>query len=111
MTVIVTSKEEMQSTIESAVASVLEKYGIIKQDENLPRFLKVPQLAKLTGYSVNTINIKNSRKEIPGAKKIAGRVLFDTQVILDWIESGAVKTKKERLDEMDKDFSERLKRR
>ena len=80
-----------------------------KPRADLPKFLNVPQLAELVGYSVNTINIKNSKKEIPGSKKINGRVLFDTAVILDWIESGSVRTKDERLQKLESDFKSKRK--
>lgn len=75
--------------------------------KELPKFLTVPQLAELTGYSISTINIKNCKKEIPGSKKLNGRVLFDTSIILDWIEFGSVRTKDERLQDLENRFSRR----
>ncbi|MFT4224269.1 helix-turn-helix transcriptional regulator [Dysgonomonas sp.] len=77
----------------------------IPPQKELPKFLTVPQLAELTGYSISTINIKNCKKEIPGSKKLNGRVLFDTKSILEWIESGAVKTKDDRLQGMEENFA------
>lgn len=77
------------------------------QKNELPKFLTVPQLAELTGYSKTTINIKNCKKEIPGSKKVGGRVLFETETILSWIESGSVKTKSERLQSLDNNFKVR----
>jgi len=90
----------------------IEAFNKSKEDsisprKELPKFLTVPQLAELTGYSKTTINIKNCKKEIPGSKKLAGRVLFDTDTILGWIESGAVKTKSERLQSLEDNFKER----
>ncbi|MFV0330729.1 MAG: helix-turn-helix transcriptional regulator [Dysgonomonas sp.] len=79
----------------------------IPPQKELPKFLTVPQLAELTGYSISTINIKNCKKEIPGSKKLNGRVLFDTSIILDWIESGSVRTKDERLQDLENRFSKR----
>jgi predicted DNA-binding transcriptional regulator AlpA len=75
--------------------------------KELPKFLTVPQLAELTGYSKTTINIKNCKKEIPGSKKVGGRVLFETETILNWIESGSVKTKSERLKTLENNFKDR----
>lgn len=75
--------------------------------KELPRFLTVPQLAELSGYTINTINIKNSKREIPGSIKREGRVLFNTEKILEWIESGSVKTKREKLNELDKILANR----
>jgi predicted DNA-binding transcriptional regulator AlpA len=75
--------------------------------KELPRFLTVPELSELTGYSVSTVNIKNSKKEIPGSKKLNGRVLFDTETILEWIDSGAVRkiTKEEQMEFLESNFS------
>ena len=81
----------------------------IKPKKELPRFITVPQLAELAHYSINTINIKNSKGEIPGSKKLNGRVLFDTETILDLIESGAVKTKDERLQTLENNFKNKRK--
>lgn len=53
----------------------------IQPPKELPRFLTVPQLSELTGYAIATINIKNSKKEIPGSIKRGGRVLFNTEKI------------------------------
>lgn len=75
--------------------------------KELLKYFTVRQLAEFTGYSVATINIKNSKKEIPGSRKVNGRVLFDSATIIDWIESGAIKTKKERLQVLENNFNNR----
>ena len=77
--------------------------------KELPKFLTVPELAKLTGYSVSTINIKNSKKEIPGSRKLNGRVLFDTDRIIEWIDSESVMkiTKEEQMEFLENNFSKR----
>ncbi|GEM_PF-5167895 len=72
----------------------------IEPKDELPKFLNVAQLSKLTGYAESTIHIKNSKKEIPGCSKPCGRLLFDRDIILEWIESGTVKTKDQRLQEL-----------
>jgi len=75
--------------------------------KELPKFLTVPELAGLTGYSVSTINIKNSKREIPGSRKLNGRVLFDTDRILEWIDSESVMkiTREEQMEFLEKNFS------
>ena len=75
--------------------------------KELPKFLTVQALSELTGYSISTINIKNCKKEIPGSKKINGRVLFDSEKILEWIDSGSVRTKFEQLEALENNFSKR----
>lgn len=92
----------------------MEAFQAMREDtkqlkNELPKFLKVPQLAELTGYSISTINIKNAKKEIPGSKKLNGRVIFDSAVILDWIESGAIRTKSEQLQSLENNFKSKRK--
>lgn len=99
---IITTKED----IEDLVSKILDRI-LGKQEKEMPKYFTVPQLAEFTGYSIATINIKNSKKEIPGSRKVNGRVLFDSATIIDWIESGAVKTKKERLQVLENNFNSR----
>ena len=79
--------------------------------QELPKFLNVDQLAKLTGYTRTTIYIKNSNKEIPGCKKQGtgrgSRIVFETEKILEWIESGNVKTKEEVLQNLEDKFNKK----
>lgn len=77
-------------------AEFLEEFGRTKKKGS--KYISVDGLCELTGLSKTTIYIKSSRKEIPGAKKIGGKLLFDRQVIENWIESGAVKTRSEMLN-------------
>lgn len=94
--------------IDALKASLEEPLPIKKE---LPQLLTVHQLAELTGYSKTTIYIKNSNKKIPGCKKNGtgrgSRVLFETEKILEWIESGAVKTQEETLEELERKFREK----
>ena len=75
--------------------------------KELPKFLTFEDLAGLTGYSVSTIKIKNSKKKIPGSKKLEGKILFDSEKIIEWIESGAINkiSKEEQIEFLDKNFS------
>ncbi|MEG2341442.1 MAG: hypothetical protein RSB69_11925 [Odoribacter sp.] len=66
------------------------------------KYLTRLELCELTGFKLNTINMKVCRKEIPGMRKIGGKSLFETETILKWIESGAVKTRSEVLDDLEK---------
>lgn len=65
------------------------------------KYLTRLELCELTGFKLNTINMKVCRKEIPGMRKIGGKSLFETKTILDWIESGAVKTRSEILNDLE----------
>jgi len=86
-----------------------EKYEV----KELPKFLTVPELAKLTGYSVATIHQKNCNRKIPGGKKLNSRVLFDTETILEWIESESIyrPTEEEQLKNAEIVFEKRMRKR
>jgi len=81
--------------------------------KELPKFLTVAELAKLTGYSIASIHQKNCNRKIPGSKKLSGRVLFDTETILEWIESESIHrpTKEEQLRNADIAFDKRMSKR
>lgn len=65
--------------------------------EELPKYLTPVKLAELTGYKLTTIYQNNYNNLIPGAKKVGNRLLFDTSVILEWIEENSIPTKAERI--------------
>lgn len=77
-----------------------EEFGKAKKKES--KYINVDGLGELTGLSKTTIYIKSSKKELPGAKKIGGKLLFDTAVIMAWIESGSIKTRSEILNDLKK---------
>lgn len=77
-------------------AEFAEEFGKAKKKES--KYINVDGLGELTGLSKTTIYIKSSKKELPGAKKIGGKLLFDREVIMNWIESGAVRTRSEILN-------------
>ncbi len=55
---------------------------------------------EITGYKKQTIYQKTANKEIPGKRKIDGRVLFETTAIVEWIESKAIATSSEILNQL-----------
>lgn len=82
---------------------------LIKNDENKKsepkqygKYLTRRELCELTGLALNTINMKVCRREIPGMRKVGGKSLFETETILKWIESGAVKTRSEILNDLER---------
>lgn len=81
-------------------AELAEEFVGNKKKEG--KFLTVDGLSELTGLSKTTIYIKSSKKELPGAKKIGGKLLFDREIIMQWIENGAVKTRSEVLNDLEK---------
>lgn len=77
----------------------------MQEPKELPHCFTINRAYRI---AIATVNIKNRRKEIPGSIKRGGRLLFDSKKILEWIASGAVKTKQERLDELDENLTSRI---
>ena len=80
-------------------AEFAEEFGKVKKKES--KYITVDGLCELTGLSKTTVYIKSSKKEIPGTRKIGGKLLFDRGIIEKWIESGAVKTRSELLNDLE----------
>lgn len=82
------------------VKSLLINQKPIKKE--LPKFLSPAQLSDLTNWKLTTVYQNNYNGLIPGAKKMGGRLLFETEVILAWIEENAIPTKEEKKRAIDK---------
>lgn len=60
----------------------------LKHPEPESRYLTPKELSKLTGLSVNTIYQYNSEDKLPGLRKVGGKILFEREAIIAWIEGG-----------------------
>ncbi|MDR1678649.1 MAG: helix-turn-helix domain-containing protein [Prevotellaceae bacterium] len=96
-----------EDAIEDLFTKVIDKILGKREEKELPKYFTVKELADFMGLSIHTIHVKNAKQEIPGSRKVNGRVLFDSKAIIDWIESGEVKTKQERLQALENKFRER----
>lgn len=67
---------------------------------DLPMYLNPVQLADLIGWKLQTVYQNHHNGKIPGARKIGGRLLFDTKTIMGWIEDNAIKTKAQKVDDL-----------
>ena len=54
-----------------------------------PEFVAVAQAAEITGYSKNSIYQMNHQGRVPGARKIGGKLMFETAALREWVRSGA----------------------
>lgn len=63
----------------------------------LPKFLNPVQLSELVGWKLTTVYQNHHNGLIPGAKKVGNRLLFDTAIILQWIEENSIPTKAEKV--------------
>ena len=87
----ITIKEFLQSLIEpivkSAVSEVLAE-GHAEEVKAYPKLVTVAQASEITAYSKNSIYQMHSNGTIPGAKKVGAKLLFDRDVLLEWVNNG-----------------------
>jgi len=65
--------------------------------KELPKYLTPVDLANLCKWKLSTVYQNHHNGLIPGAKKVGNKLLFDTEIVLAWIEAGSFPTKGERL--------------
>ena len=64
----------------------------LAENASQPRFpehVAIKQAAEITGYSVNSLYQMNSRGQVPGAIKLGGKLLFETETLREWVRSGS----------------------
>ncbi len=85
-------RQIIEPTVERAVAKALEK--VLGNKPKYGRLINVDQLCNESGYSKHSIYQMSSGKQIPGAVKIGGKLMFETRTVLAWIEDGCPKLQK-----------------
>ncbi len=76
----------IESIIKDSVKAVLaEQAG----QPRYPEFVTAAQAAEITGYSKNSIYQMNHQGRVPGARKIGGKLMFETEALREWVRSGA----------------------
>ena len=73
------------------IALIQEAVGpVIREDAGpqYPEKVTVEQASEITRYSKNSLYQMHSRGLIPGAKKVGGKLLFDTATLRKWVENG-----------------------
>ncbi len=53
-----------------------------------PEKVGIAQASEITGYSQNSLYQMHSKGTIPGAKKVGGKLLFDTATLRKWVDNG-----------------------
>jgi len=75
--------------LSEALVSALQT---VKADQpRYPQRVTVEQASEITGYKKNSLYQMHSKGLIPGAFKVGGKLLFDTNALLLWVESGGKK--------------------
>jgi hypothetical protein len=65
--------------------------------QELPKYLNPVQLTELIPWKLTTVYQNHHNGLIPGAKKVGNRLLFDTAIILKWIEENSIQTNAEKI--------------
>lgn len=71
--------------VSEAVASALDK----ESRPHYPEKVNVAQASEITGYSVNSLYQMHSRGTVPGAFKVGGKLVFDSETLRNWVTKGA----------------------
>ena len=86
--------DRIDSKLNQLIAQDTQKDGV---KEN--QFLTIQEAADLLCGSVPTLYSKRSKGEIKGVSKVGKRLLFDKQILLDWIKEKRQKTQGELQEE------------
>ena len=75
--------------LSEALVSALQT---VKADQpRYPQRVTVEQASEITGYKKNSLYQMHSKGLIPGAFKVGGKLLFDTNALVQWVETGGKK--------------------
>jgi predicted DNA-binding transcriptional regulator AlpA len=70
---------------------VRESYSSIRDERRecqFPERINVAQASELTGFSKNSLYQMHSKGQVPGALKVGGKLLFDTETLRNWVNNG-----------------------
>ena len=57
---------------------------------SVPRYMTVDEVAEMLRTSTASVYTAISRRKYPGVTKVGRRVLFDSEVLLDWLDQQRV---------------------
>ena len=53
-----------------------------------PEKVGVAQASEITGFTKNSLYQMHSKGKVPGAKKVGGKLMFDTAILREWRDNG-----------------------
>lgn len=77
-------RPELIKLIQEAVGPVLRK----EEGPQYPEKVGIYQASEITGFTKNSLYQMHSKGTIPGAKKVGGKLVFDTATLRKWVENG-----------------------
>ena len=83
--------------LKRCINDLIEKAGQNTPKKELPIFYNPIQLSELLGLKLTTVYQNHHNGLIPGAKKVGGKLLFETKVILEWIDEKSIPTRQEKV--------------
>lgn len=77
-------RPELVQLVQEAVASALREEG----SRHYPEMVSVDVASEITSYSKNSLYQMHSKGQVPGAKKVGGKLLFNADALRSWVSSG-----------------------
>ena len=77
------------SWVKEAVLDAMKEFTS-QQSPVYPEKVGIAQASEITGFTKNSLYQMHSRGQIPGALKVGGKLLFDTETLRNWINSGGI---------------------
>lgn len=94
MIVLTFSLDDFTNLVNKAVRDALSTRA---EATETPKYYTPSQLCELIGWKKSTLYQNHHNGLIPGAKKVGNRLLFDSAIILTWIEANSIPTKADKI--------------
>ena len=75
---------ELATRLENTFKSLLLSGG----GHKYPEWVSVEQASEITSYSKNSLYQMHLKGKVPGAKKVGGKLLFETKALQEWVKNG-----------------------
>ena len=62
---------------------------LAERKKEYPELVSVEVASEITGYKKNSLYQMKHNGRIPGARKIGGKLMFESAALLEWVRSGA----------------------
>ena len=79
--------ELLMNIVKEAVAEALREQQS-QEPIRYPERVSVAQASEITGYSKNSLYQMHSKGKVPGALKVGGKLVFETETLRKWVEDG-----------------------
>ena len=77
-------RPELIKLIQEAVGPVIR----MEAGPQYPEKVGIAQASEITGFTKNSLYQMHSKGTIPGAKKVGGKLVFDTATLRRWVNNG-----------------------